>query len=509
MFSKYVTNGLAVILLCLSFTSCKKFLDERPSKGSSVVIKTTSDLNALLNGYATFFKESDNVAIYGSDDNGMSTAIYNARPSFFSSSIVQFSLWDIPNLPITDQSNFSGTNFWTAEYTKVFNANLVLANLDAVTGTEAEKASLKADAHFIRAYSYWQLANTYCLPYSEATKGEPGLPLKVLPDYEPVGRGTLEATYQQIEADVNAALQTTVPLVQNGVAKHWRANIAAANGFAARFYLHKSDYTKALQYANAALAHYNTVVDYNTGMRHGTPVVVTVGGVPTTIQVPYTYDKPVNFDPADALGWKEFLYYRILSNSSSWYIPSQSLLSLYDTAKDLRYKYHMVQNYSYLRSFTNPAFSYPGYVFFGNDGIPEGPTTAEMVLIKAECLARTNDVAGAMTAINGLYVKRMKTGTPPLTAATQDAAITEILKERRRELPFSQRWFDIRRFNSNSYAADDVSLSKVFYPYTANAVQATQPVQTYTLPKGSRRFASPLPQTDVDFSNGQIPQNIY
>ncbi|MBC7886477.1 MAG: RagB/SusD family nutrient uptake outer membrane protein [Ferruginibacter sp.] len=506
MSSKYIINGLAGIVLCLCFSSCEKFLDERPSKGSSVVVTTTSDLNALLNGYATFFRESNNVAIYGSDDNGVSTAIYNARPSFFTSSIVQFSLWDVPNLPITDQGN---TAFWSSEYTKIFNANLVLANLDAVKGTEAEKAALSADAHLIRAYSYWELANTYCLPYSEATKGEPGLPLKILTDYEPVGRGTLEATYQQIEADLTAALATTVPLVQNGVAKHWRANIAAANGFAARFYLHKSDYTKALQYANAALAHYSFIVDYNTGMRNGTPVVVTVGGAPTTVQVPYTYDKPVNVDPTDALGWKEFLYYRILNNSSLWYIPSQQLLNLYDQANDLRYKYHIVQNYSYLRSFTNPAFSYPGYVFFNTDGIPEGPTTAEMVLIKAECLARTGDVSGAMTAINQLYVKRTKTGTAPLAATTQDQAITVVLNERRRELPFSQRWFDIRRFNTNSYAGDDVSLSRVFYPYTANAVQNTQPVQTYTLPKGSRRFASPLPQTDVDFSNGQIPQNTY
>ncbi|MBC7935870.1 MAG: RagB/SusD family nutrient uptake outer membrane protein, partial [Rhizobacter sp.] len=442
MKSRNIINSLLVVITCLSLLSCKKFLDERPSKGSSVVIKTTGDLNALLNGYsgtANFYQEKDNIVIYGSDDYGISKAIYDARPSFFTSAIIQFSLWDIPNMPITDQSNFSGPNFWTAEYTKIFHANLVLDNVDVVTGSEAEKAALKADAHLIRAYSYWQLANTYCIPYADATKNEPGLPLKLKPDFEPVPRSSLDITYQQIESDVAAALATNVPLIQNGVARHWRANIAAANGFAARIYLSKNDYTKALQYANAALVHYNIIVDYNTGMRNGNPVTVTVGGVPTTIQVPYTYDKPVNLDPSDALGWKEFLYYRILSNASLWYIPSQELLNLYDQANDLRYKYHMVQNFSYIRGFTNPAFSYPGYVFFNTDGIPEGPTTAEMVLIKAECLARTGDISGAMLAINQLYVKRTKTGTAPLAALTQDQAITVVLNERRRELPFSQR----------------------------------------------------------------------
>ncbi len=507
--------GWALLVGALAgLTACDKYLDVKPTKGTSVIIKTTSDLNALLNNYNIFYLESDNVALYGTDDNGLSASLYAARPNTFALSTVLFSLWDVPNLPLVDQSNFSGLNFWSNEYAKIQSANIVLYNADNVDGTADDRAALKADAHLIRAYSYWQLANTYCLPYTDANRNEPGLPIKTLPTFdESVARQSLAATYQQIEADLTEALKTTVPLVQGGVARHWRANTAAVNGFAARYYLNRNDYSNALKYAGAALVEYSTLVNYNTDMRYGTPASISINtGTPTAqtvvLKFPYTHDRQYP-DFTDQLGWKEFLYFRVLNNAALWYIPSQDLLSLYDQANDLRYKYHYVQNFSYKRGMTTPAYSYPGYVFFYEDTMPEGPTVAEMVLIKAECLARTGDVSGALTTVNQLYSKRTLPGTAPLTATGQAQAIRVVLQERRREMPFSQRWFDIRRFNNNNDPNDDVALARTFYPYTSTAVTLTAPTQVYTLPAGSRRFASPLPQSDISNSNGVILQNSY
>lgn len=512
---KIFYNTLIAALFVLYATSCKKYTDVKPSKGTSVTIQATSDLNALLENFSVFYLESDNVVINGTDDDGFSALLYSARPTVFTIPTIEFTLWNQTDLANQDVSSFSGTNFWSNEYTKIFDANVVLANVGQVTGTAQDKANLTADAYFIRAYSYWELANTYCLPYTDANKNEPGLPIKNTPDYVVPARSTLAATYAQIASDLAQAQKTTVSLVQNGVVRHWRANTAGVNGFSARYYLNLNDYTNALKYANAALAEYSTLVDYNTGMSYGISSTVAINsGTPNaktvTLQFPYTHNRNVSFDPTDALGWKEFLYYRLLNNTTQWYIPSQDLLNLYDVAHDLRYKYHYVQGFSYKKGLTSPAYNYPGYVFFYEDKMPEGPTVAEMILIKAECLARTGDIAGSMTTINQLYSKRTITGTPPLTATTQDQAILTVLQERRREIPFAQRWFDIRRFNNNGYAADDVTaITKTFYPYTPSAVAITQPVQTYTLPANSRRFASPLPQTDINNSNGLIKQNTY
>lgn len=496
--------------MCVLFTSCKKFLEEAPSKTTSLVVTTTAQLEALLNNHNNFYQEGNRTAIYSTDDYGLTTTLYNARPGTFSSmAIFQFMLWDIDYLPDDTRENF-----WSGEYRKIFNANMVLENLDKVSGPDDAKEILKADAHFVRAYSYWVLANTYCLPYTEANKNELGLPIKTATSFEqPFERAPLHKVYELIESDLAEALKTTVPLVQSGKPRHWRASKAGVNGFAARYYLHRNNYGKALEHANAALSEYSTLVDYNTQMKYGKDQSITIdAGTPNqktvVLKYPYTHDNQIDF--TDMINWKEFLYFRMLYHESWWYIPSQDLLNLYDQDHDLRYLYHMVEGYSYDRGMIKPSYDYPGYIFFFKDRIPSGPTVAEMLLIKAECLARNNDVNGAMATVNTLRAARLTPGAwVNLTAADKADAIKKVLEERRRELPFVQRWFDIRRFNNNDDPADDVVLSKTFYPYTASAVQSSEPPKTYSLQKDSRRFAVPIPRTEIISSDGVIEQNRY
>ncbi len=493
----------------LFLSGCNKFLEEKPSKSSDLVVTTTAELDALLNSYTTFYQEGNRTTVYGTDDYGFTKQIYDARPGTFSMAAVEFSLWDIDF--VQDDTR---ENFWKNEYNKIFNANMVLENLDKVNGSQQDKDRLRADAHFIRAYSYLNLVNTYCLPYTEANKNELGLPIKNSTSFdEPTARRPLAEVYQLIESDLAEAQKITVPLIQSGIARHWRANTAAINGFAARYYLIRNNYQLALDYANKALAEYSTLVDYNKDMRYGRSSTVNINtGTPdaktVTLEFPYTHDN--NTDFTDMLQWKEFLYFRMLYHESWWYVPSQQLIDLYDHDHDLRYEYHFVEGYSYDRGMTKPAYNWPGYVFFYKDRIPSGPTVAEMLLIKAETHARLGQVTEALHAVNQLRAKRMKPGSwVNLQASGKDEAIKKILEERRRELPYTQRWSDIRRFNNNDYAADDVELSRTFYPYTVSNVTMDQPTKVYTLPKQSRRFAAPIPRTELISSQGTIVQNTY
>lgn len=508
---KYNSLYLVLVLAFPIVLGCNKFLEKAPSKSTAVEITTASQLDVLLNDYTSMYMEANRTAVWGSDDNGLNVDLYKARPatSAFNVTNVQFYLWDNQYIP-----NDAGETFWQNEWKKVFTANLVLNKISSVTGTDAEKTYLTADAYFLRAYSYFQLVNTYCLPYSEANRSEMGLPLKNATSFEEsLERSTLEATWQFIEADLKEALKVDKPLIQNGVARHWRSNKAAVNGFAARFYLYKNNYTEALKYANAALAEHSQLMDYNVDMRYGIDINVTLDAgtaqqKSVTLKFPYTHNN--NAVLTDLLQWKELMYLRMLYTSTNWFIPSQSLMDVYDQAHDLRYLYHIVEGYSYQAGLNNPSYNYPGYVFFYQTRIPSGPTTAEMYVIKAECLARDNKVPEALTAINTLRAKRMAAGSwVNLTAASQEEAVRKILEERRREMPFSQRWFDIRRYNNNDDPADDVSLSREFYNYTSAAVSLTDPVKTYTLPKQSRRFAAPIPAADISSSGGTIKQNTY
>ncbi|SMC98116.1 RagB/SusD family nutrient uptake outer membrane protein [Pedobacter africanus] len=507
---RFFIKLLPVMAVTCIFTSCKKFLEEAPNKTTSLVVKTTAQINALLDNPNTFYTENNSSQIFSTDDYGLTTDVYNGGRGVFSNmAAFEFLTWDTQYIP--DLSDL----FWTNEYKKIFTANLALNSVDGVTGTEAEKAIIKADAHFIRAYSYWVLANTYCLPYTEQNKNEMGLPIKLSVSFEePMQRQSLEKVYLQIEADLAEALKTPVGLMQSGRPRHWRASKAGVNAFAARYYLNRNNNAKAIEHANAALADYSTLVDYNTEMKYSdkTQSITINSGTPNAqtvvLKYPYTHDNQT--DMIDMIGWKEFLYYRMLNYTSWWYIPSLDLLNLYDKTNDLRYEYHMVEGYSYDRGMTKPSYNYPGYIFFFKDRLPSGPTVAEVLLIKAEAQARSNDPGGAMTTINTLRAKRMKPGAwVNLVATGKDDAIKKVLEERRREMPFVQRWFDIRRYNNNDDPNDDVLLTRTFYPYNASSVLFNEPVKTYTLPKNSRRFAAPIPRTEIISSNGAIEQNTY
>lgn len=506
---RHLSKALILTVFCTLLFSCKKFLEEPPSKTSALVVKTTAQLSALLNNQNTFYSEENMTQTYGTDDCGFTLELYNGgRSTFNTLSTIQFATWDSQYIP-----DASRDNLWNGEYAKIFAANMALSTLNDVSGTDEEKAFIRADAHFIRAYSYWILANTYCLPYTEANKNELGLPLKISTSFEePIQRQSLEKVYQQIESDLAEALKTSVSLTQTGKPRHWRASKAGVNGFASRYYLNRNNYAKAIEHANAALADYNVLVDYNTDMRYGRDGIVNINpgtsqAQTVTIKYPYTHD---NQDQTDMIQWKEFLYYRVLTNSNWWYIPSQQLLNLYDKTNDLRYQYHIVENYSYDRRMTNPSYDYPGYIFFYKQWIPSGPTVAEVLLTKAEAQARSNDPSGAMTTINLLRSKRFKTGSAyMLSAIDKNDAIKKVLEERRREMPFVQRWFDIRRFNNNDDPNDDVEITRSFYPYTGSGVLVNQPAKTYTLPKNSRRFAVPISKAEIVSSNGAIQQNTY
>jgi tetratricopeptide (TPR) repeat protein len=510
---KTIYFNLLITVAAAGLAGCDDFLSEAPSKTAALVVSSAEQLDAVMARYQNFYQATDRNGIYATDDYGLLPEIYQARSASYSLAGVEFALWDTDNLAFD-----SRIAFWPNEFKKIFYANLVLTNIGSVTGEGAHKAELVAEAYLTRAYSYFELAQNYCLPLTDATRDELGLPLKRSTSFEETDvRATLGETYDMIEADLAEALKITTPLVKDGRLRHWRGNTAAANAFAARYWLVRGDYAKAQEYAEKALGEYSTLVDYNTEMHFSALTPATLkpifGNDTLSVKLDYPYTHDNQTDMTDMLGWKEFYLFRLMYHESWWYVPSPELLALYDGESDLRYKYHIVEGYSYDRGMLNPGYDYPGYVFFYKDRIPSGPTVAEMLLTKAECQARQGDYAAAMSTVNVLRAKRMSSSLPSseinLTASSREEAVKKILEERRREMPFSHRWMDIRRLNNNEDAFDDVTLTRQFYPYNSSAVQGGEPLKTYTLEKGSRRWAAPIPNTELISSNGKILQNKY
>ena len=169
-----------------------------------------------------------------------------------------------------------------------------------------------------------------------------------------------------------------------------------------------------------------------------------------------------------------------------------------------------MQKYLSIASLTNKTSAniYPGYVTFMGD-VLSGPTVAEMTLIVAECLARSGDASGAMQRVNALRKNRIeKTVYQHLTASSPAVAFKKVLQERRREMPFTIRWYDLKRLNAND-PDNKVTIRRRFYKFNNTSVLKGDGLVDYTLEPNSRHYALPIPREDIEKSDGAIEQNKY
>jgi hypothetical protein len=119
-----------------------------------------------------------------------------------------------------------------------------------------------------------------------------------------------------------------------------------------------------------------------------------------------------------------------------------------------------------------------------------GPSVPEMMLIKAEALARKGDISGALTKANALRQSRFTTAAyTPLTATTANEALVQVIKERQREF-FCRglRWFDMRRLKND--------------PLFTNTITRRFRGTTYTLEPNSNRYVFPISDYYRQFNPG-------
>lgn len=494
---------IPVVLISLLFitTSCEDFLSTYPTKNSNRPVETVEQLETLLSNVDSYvIYEQNNTAAFSTDDYDMPYDLYAAMPAVF----------DSPSLfcytfNIVDMANRTSDSQWQNFYKNIYDANLILELVDKVSGDATLKARVKAEAHFRRAYSNWMLANYYCLPYCQANLNELGLPKKVTTGFEEsYVRQTLEQTYEFIKADLAEALKVDT----ENATQTWRADRATVNAFLSRYYMHKGEYDKAIEAANYAINHAGNVKlkNYNN---------LTSGTVGGSVSAPVNFCETYNYTAAQMLNWEELFYARMIACDNPWYLPSPSLLALYDQTNDMRFKWFMLKNYNQIIYISTPV-AYGYCMFSAGSGFPmyifSGPTIQEVMLNKAECMVRKSapDITTAMNLVNELRRNRIAPATPglELSAANAQDALLKILEERRRELPFSQRWLDIRRFSVNETTIDDVTVTHEFYEMSNTTVN-TSVTKIYTLPVGSRRYALPINELEIYSTNGQLKQNTY
>ena len=233
---KYI--GFAIIAIAMGLSSCNDFLDKLPDDRAEVnsVEKVSQFLvSAYPNHLPNFIFEisSDNVM-----DNG---AVYTAQPN-------QDKIYRWEN--VETEGNDDPRSLWNNGYESAAVANEALKAIDEMGDDELR--GHKAEALLCRAYAMFQTANIFCMAYDPSKADEyMGIPYPKVAGESVDERGTLRETYENINADIEAAL----PLLDDNHLKvsKYHFNSKAAYAFAARFNLYYHNYDKAIEYATRAL----------------------------------------------------------------------------------------------------------------------------------------------------------------------------------------------------------------------------------------------------------------
>jgi hypothetical protein len=508
---------LSVAVLLLIATGCNDFLSGLPQKSQNSPVERVDQLEALMNNPT--WRAMYYVAAYSTDDAEFSKALLTAEGKSWSGNTLFYYTVDVQTIP--NLTTAGGDPYWADAYANIFKANLTIEHAGKVSGDEASRKRLKAEAHFVRAYYMWEMANTYCLPYAEENMDEPGLPRRFSTDMEEnYAQMTLKETYAAIDEDIEQALLIDV----DGTRQAWRGSKGAVYAFLSRYYLNRGEYDKVIEYADLALdPRYmgnTSLYDYNDfvagrSLNYTNP----------TVSVRTCESSDLSIGGNGLVEWQEFYYMRWIYNPYSMFMPSQALINLFgDPAdytdanelkeareRDLRFYWFFNEHGNRALSIKEPMVYRYNRAYRGG-AVPLGVSVQEVMLNKAEAMVRQGgDYNSAMSIINELRLKRCRAGATGinLTATDRAEALRKILEERRRELPFSHRWWDIRRFAYNETPEDDVTVVRdCFELLTTGNIDPAKP-KSYTLEVKSRRYALPFNNIDVLSSNGRLKQHTY
>lgn len=246
--------GAFASALAFGFTSCEDKLDLQPEQSLTGETAFSSKATALsvLNGV---YSTAQLLEVYGSLPQVISE--FQADNVDFVGSFP--TLQDI-NTYNTVADNATVRDIWAMNYRTILRANKVIAKVPSVADPafkEAEKKQVIAEAKFMRALIYFQMANLFSQPYQVSNGTNLSVPL-VLDSFEGnitfPARATLNQVHAQIEKDLTEAL-TDLPVSYSEASDtRGRATKGAANALLSRLYLYRGEWAKAETAARAVLS---------------------------------------------------------------------------------------------------------------------------------------------------------------------------------------------------------------------------------------------------------------
>lgn len=429
IFKKYIL-GSALTLLLLSHVACKKEFLEITPKGKQVAV-TTKDYELILN--ANYLLTSSAGAFLGDDIAALRP--YFAQLTIRKQRLFKFEsrIYESDQLP---EELSGGETYINRLY--LFN-KIINEVMDSKGGTDAQKRAILAEARAGRAICNFMFLSDFTTPYIQGTATtDLGIPNLTKADVTltEFKRLTKQESYDLIIKDLNEAMPDLGPLVH----RH-KISKLAAQFYLARVYFAMQKYEIAHPILDEAILEKSTAT------------------IPLGL-----YDYTQVLDPLNPNTWFPVQYGLVLANQphpmdniqqiyeigvsvgdfggggANAFVLSPQTMELFDP---LDKRPNLFDNMEFDGALEFPLKMRRSLGFT----TPVGPSIADLYLMRAECRARANNLAGAVADVQLLRAKRSgNSAVPAAVAANKEALVRYILDERIREFAFTGlRWLDMRR----------------------------------------------------------------
>lgn len=400
------------------FLGCKKDLNTSPTNSveSSVIYANTANIETVLNGTWAYMHET----FFTYANPGYSTILRMSDAMGDDVAIIQNKYGYADSYNFTHASNTSRLSaIWTILYKVIDNCNNIITKIDAASGSDADKARIKAQALALRANSYLNLVTYYQFNYqvNPLAKGVPLYTEPTTPETEPRAKSSLEDIYKLIVSDLTQAAQS-LPVYKRPNTTKYKINIDVVHGLLARTYLNMGKWDLAAQEALEAKKNYSymTAGEYANGFND-------------LKNSEWIWGQGQQADQSNAS--YSFHYLDVTTDIAYYYsfMADPNFLKLFD-ATDIRTKLFLWDGLpgreGYLR--------YQKFKFRPDEtGDIVMMRSAEMTLIAAESYARNGNLSSAVTTLNELLSARQASPFV-LGSKSKEEVIAAILIERRKEL---------------------------------------------------------------------------
>ncbi|MBO9729988.1 MAG: RagB/SusD family nutrient uptake outer membrane protein [Chitinophaga sp.] len=455
---KYM-HHISLFTWLLTMSACSKQLDLKPegTMVESELLKNEQTTNGYLAG--TYLTMMDAVA----GNNYQLGDISAGVAATFDQNVVKGTI---------DPRDNQYSSLWEKPYQAINQCNVIIGQLPKYAQFDKGKqAAFIAEARFIRAYCYLSLLRLYGDGALQNKPGNMGVPLRLDPfdgydGSQNIPRSTNGEVYAQILKDLDTAIPDLPVSRGDALNQASRATKGAANALAARVCLYEQAYDKAATYAQAALT--GNVYQLQPSFWALWPDHYTSEGS-YSLSTEILFAFPESFNKSSRSNDNNGIYYAYgFSN------PIPEFLNSY-TSGDERLDSLMLSDHPIMRKFTDQNI---------RDNVPM-IRLPEVMLTLAEALAQTKGINNtSIDLLNQVFARAYSKKGPPkvYTAAdfaTPAALVSRILQERKWELAFEG-----------------------FARYDA--------IRTNTAPNPqmpANRYAWPIPQHEIDITNGLIKQN--